>query len=418
MSDSCKHSLEFTIPVEEVEAETVKVVATLQKKVRMPGFRPGKVPPALIRKNWASDIRQEVLENLGSARFREAAEKDNLKVVGSPHLHDVHYHEGEPLKFSVHFEVAPEVELKEYRDLEVVYNEPVVTDEDVETRVNVLREQKAEYVNIDPRPVEDGDYAVVALESLAGLAEPIKQDELTLNVGAEDTVGEFSNATRGMSPGEEKEIDVNYPADYAQHNLAGKTVKFKIALKGIRRKELPEANDDFARDLGDFQNADELRAAVRKAITSEREYEAQRTAKDALVQKLVDLHEFEIPEAYLDRQIEMQVESHLRSIAAQGVDPRKLKLDWEKIRESQKEKAGRDVRASLLLEKIADREAIDTTTEELDREVQRIARQEREPAAAVRMKLEKDGTLRRIASQIRTEKVLNFLFEHAKKTAA
>ncbi len=285
------------------------------------------------------------------------------------------------------------------------------------TRVNVLREQKAEYVNIDPRPVADGDFAVVSLESLAGLAEPIKQDELTLNVGAEDTVAAFSDAVRGMSPGEEKEVDVTYPADYAQHNLAGKTVKFKIALKGIRRKELPEVNDDFARDLGDFQNADELRAAVRKAITSEREYEAQRTAKDALVQKLVDLHEFEIPEAYLDRQIEMQVESHLRSIAAQGVDPRKLKLDWEKIRESQKEKAGRDVRASLLLEKIADREAIETTTEELDREVQRIARQEREPAAAVRMKLEKDGTLRRVASQIRTEKVLNFLFEHAKKTA-
>ncbi len=416
MSD-CKQTLEITIPVEEVEAETTKVVAEMQKKVRMPGFRPGKVPAGLIRKNYAAEIQQDVIESLGSRHFRAAAEKDDLKVVGSPHLHDVHFHEGEPLRLTVHFEVAPDVELKEYRELEVVYQEPAVSDEDIAQRIETLRDQKADYVNIDPRPVENGDYAVVSLESVAGLAEPIKQEELSLHIGAEETVPAFNEGLIGMTPGEAKEIDVTYPEDYAQKSLANKTVTFKVGLTTIRRKELPELNDAFAQDLGDFQTADELREAVRKAIFAEREHQAQRTAKDALIEKLIDQHEFPIPEAYLDRQIEAQVENYLRAMAAQGVDPRAVKLDWEKIRESQKEKAIRDVRGSLILEKIADREAIQTTNDEIDREVQRIARQQREPAAAVRIKLEKDGTLRRIASQIRTEKVLNFLFEQAKKTA-
>jgi trigger factor len=417
MSD-CKHSLEITIPVAEVEAETIKVVAGLQKKVKMPGFRPGKVPLSIIRQNYSSDIRQEVLEKLGSRYFKDAAEKDNLKVVGSPHLDDVHFHEGEPLKFKVHFEVAPEVELQDFSGVEVVYQEPAVSEEDVEKRLEGLRDQRAEYVNIDPRPVEDGDYAVVSLESLAGLTgEPIKQDEVMLHTGAEETVAAFTENLRGMSPGDEKEIEVAYPDDYGQERLAGKTVKFRAALKVIRRKELPELNDDFARDLGDFKDLGELREAVRKNLHAEREFEAQRAAKDSLIEKLVDLHEFPIPEAYLDRQIEINVENYLHAAAMRGIDPSKVKLDWEKIKESQKDKATRDVRASLILDRIADREAISATNDEVDREVQRLARQDREPVAAVRMKLEKDGGLFRIASRIRTEKTLNFLFEHVKKVA-
>jgi trigger factor len=419
VSEDCKRHLELVIPVADVEAETTKVVQELQKKVKMPGFRPGKVPLSLIRKNFDSDIRQEVIEKVGSRYFRQAAEKDNLKVVGSPHLHDVHFHDGEPLKLTVHFEVAPDFELGDYREIEIPYEEPAVTPEDIEKRLEGLRDQRAEYVNVDPRPVEDGDYAVVSLESLSGLSgEPIKQDEVMLHVGAEETVAAFTENLRGMTPGEEKEIDVAYAEDYAQERLAGKTVKFRAALKVIRRKELPELNDDFAKDLGDFQNLEELREAVRKNIFAEREYEAQRNAKDAIVDKLVDAHEFPVPEAYLDRQIEINVETYLRAAAAQGVDPRKMNLDWAKIKEAQKGKATRDVRASLILDKVADREAIMATNEDVDREVQRYARQEREPVAAVRMKLEKDGSLGRIASRIRTEKTLNFLFEHARKTAA
>jgi len=273
-------------------------------------------------------------------------------------------------------------------------------------------------VNVDPRPVAEGDHVVLALESRSGVAgPPIKQEETTLHIGGEETVRGFSDNLLGMTPGEEKEFDVAYPEDYGQDKLAGKTVRFHARLKGIRRKELAELNDAFAQDLGDYKNMDEVRQAIRGALFAERQFFAQQEAKNKLVDALVDAHEFPVPEAYIERQIEAQVESQLRMLAGEGVDPRSIKLDWEKLKETQRDKAIREVKGSLLLGKIADAEAIHATNEEVDREVQRIARQSREPVAAVRMRLEKEDALRRIASRIRTEKTLSLLFEQARKEA-
>ncbi len=416
--EGCKHSVEISVPAEDVESETERVVAGIQKRAKLPGFRPGKTPLSLIRSRFASEIRKEVIQELVPKHFREHAERENLRIVGTPDIKDVHFEKGEPLRFRAEFELAPEFELREYRGVEVPYNEPSVTEEDISNRVEQLRESKAEYVNVDARPLEDGDYAAVSLDSVAGLdGAPIHQEELTLHLGGEDTLPGFSENLRGASPGDVKEFDVTYPEDYGQERLAGKTIRFRVEVKAVRKKERPELNDEFAKDLGDFQNLEELREAIRKNLFAEREFEAQRDAKNAIVEKLVDLHEFPVPEAFLDQQIESQVENRLRMLAAQGIDPRSVQLDWEKVRSANKDKAIRDVRASLILEKIADRETIETTVDELDREVQRIARQEREPVAAVRMKLEKDGTIRRIASRIRTEKTLNLLFEQARKVS-
>ncbi len=189
-------------------------------------------------------------------------------------------------------------------------------------------------------------------------------------------------------------------------------------MKAVRRKEPPELNDEFAKDLGDYQTLDELKEAVRKGILRDREHRAQEDAKHQLLDKLVDMHAFPVPEAYVDRQIEINLENQLRAMAGQGIDPRSIKLDWQKVRESQKDRATRDVRASLLLDKVAEREAIGATQEEIDREVQRIARQQREAVAVTRAKLQKEGAIARIAGHIRTDKTLNFLFEHARKEAA
>jgi trigger factor len=416
--EGCKHALEISIPADEVETETGRVAADVQKRAKLPGFRPGKVPASLIRKQFAGDIRQRVLESLIPKYLQKQFESENLNVVGTPDISNVHLHAGEPLRFKAEFEVAPQIELKDYKDFEVPYHDPEVAAEDIDKRVGEIQEQKAQYVNIDPRPIENGDYAVVALESIAGVeGEPVKQDEMVLEVGGADTFEAFSENLRGLSPGDEKEFEVPYPEDYGSARLAGKTVRFHATVKGIRRKELPELNDEFAQDLGDYRSVDELREAVRKAIFGQRQHEAQQEAKNRIVDKLVDEHDFPVPEFYVERQIRNRVEQSLRAMAADGVDPRKLNLDWEKIKESQREKAVREVKASLLLSRIAEREAIVAKRDEVDREVERIARQEREPVAALQMKYEKDGTLGRVASHIQTEKTLNFLFEHARKTA-
>jgi trigger factor len=416
--EGCKHSLEISIPVDAVASETAKVVADIQKRAKLPGFRPGKAPASLIRQQFAGDIRQKVLENLIPEHLQQQIEAENLSVVGRPDISDVHFHDGEPLRFKAEFEVVPEIELKDYKDVEVPYHDPEVTDEDVEKRIEELRGQKAEYINVDPRPLVDGDHAVVALESVAGVeGEPVKQDEMVLEIGGADTFEAFSSNLRGLTPGDEKDFEVTYPEDYGSARLAGKAVTFHATLKGIRKKELPELNDEFAQDLGDYRNVEELRDAIRKGIFGQRQYEAQQEAKNKIVDGLVDLHEFPVPEVFVERQIQNRVEQSLRAMAAEGIDPRSIKLDWEKVKESQREKALREVKASMLLSKISEREAIHATRDEVDKEVERQARQSREPVAAVQMKFEKDGTLGRIASHIQTEKTLNFLFEHARKTA-
>jgi len=416
--EGCKHSLEISIPVPDVESETSRVTGDVQKRARLPGFRPGKAPASLIRKQFAADIRQKVLEVLLPKFLQKQIEAENLNVVGTPDVTDVHFHDGEPLRFKAAFEVAPVVELGEYKDVEVPYQDPEITDEDLAKRIDEIREQKAQYVNVDPRPVVDGDFAVVALESITGVeGEPVKTEEMQLEIGVKDTFEAFTENLRGVTPGEEKEFDVTYPEDYGTAKLAGKTVRFHATLKGIRRKELPELNDEFAQDLGDYRTVDELREAVRKNLFGQRQFEAQQIAKNLIVEKLVDAHSFPVPEVFVDRQIKIRVEQSLRSMAAEGLDPRSLKLDWEKLKESQREKALREVKASILLGKISEREAIHATREEVDREVEKVARQQRKPVAAVQMEFEKDGTMGRIASHIQTDKTLNFLFEHARKTA-
>jgi trigger factor len=409
--------MEITIPVAEVEKETERAVAEIASKVKLPGFRPGKAPATLVKTRFAGDIRQDVLEKLVPRFFNAAVEKDHLQVVGRPDITDVHFHTGEPLRFKAEFEVAPSFDLGEYRGVTVTYAEPEVTDADVAERLEQIRDQKAEYVNEDPRPLADGDYAVVSLESLAGVEEKVSQDELMLKIGDEATLQAFSDNLRGVSPEETREFDISYPEDYDRKNLAGRTVRFRAVVKAVRRKELPELNDEFAKDLGDYQTLDELKETVRKGIFRDREYRAQEESKHQLLDKLVDAHDFPVPNAFVDRQIEMNVENQLRTFAAQGIDPRGIKLDWQKVRESQKDRATRDVKASLLIDKIAEREAIGATQEEIDREVQRIARQAKEAVAVTRARLQKDGSLGRIAGHIRTEKTLNFLFEQARKEA-
>ena len=416
--EGCKHSLEISVPVAEVTAETERAVLEIQKRAKLPGFRPGKVTLTLIRQQFAGEIRRKVVESLVPRFFQKQVEAENLTLASPAGYKDIHFHDGEPLRFTAEFEVVPQVELKDYRDVEIPYHDPEISSEDVDKRLEEIRNQKADYSNIDPRPLVDGDFAVLALESLSGVeGEPVKQEEMVLEIGGADTFEAFTENLRGLSPGDEKDFEVAYPSGYGLARLAGKTVRFHTTVKGIRRKNLPEVNDEFAQDVGDFRGVEELREAIRKAIYEERERQAQQAAKDQIVDKLVEMHDFPVPEVFVDRQIKSRVEQRLRAMASAGMETRGLKLDWEKVREAERPEAIREVKASMLLSRISEREAIHVSRDEVDREVERLARQNHEPVAAMHIKFEKDGTLGRIASHIQTEKTLTFLFKQARKTA-
>jgi len=414
--EGCKHSLEVTIPAEAMAAEIEKVTESIRAKAHIQGFRPGKAPSSIIRSRYAQQIRQEALENLVPKFLEQACERENLRVVSRPSIKDLHFHEGEAVHFKAEFEVAPEFELQQVRGLRVTYAEPAVSGAEVEERLQQICESRAEFVNLDPRPAADGDHCLVSLETIAGVeGDPLRQDDINIEIDGKDTFEAISSALRGAVPGDVREAEVSYPEDYSVDRLAGRTVRFRITLNQIRRKELPELNDDFARDLGDFQSIDEVREEIRKAIFREKDYEAQVKAKNDLVDQLVAMHDFPVPEAYIDDRIEHMLDGQLRSLQAQGVDTSKIRIDWQKLRQNQYEQAKHDVKAALLLGKVAARENIHATEEEIDQEVQRIARQRREPVAAVRLKLEKDGGLQTIVNRIITDKTLKFLFDHAVK---
>jgi trigger factor len=245
----------------------------------------------------------------------------------------------------------------------------------------------------------------------------VKQEEMTLEVGGGDTLEDFSEHLRGMHPGEEKEFDVHYPEDYGQPKLAGKTVRFRAQVKGIRRKELPEINDEFAQDLGDYRTVDELREAVRKSLFGQRQFEAQQEAKNQLVDKLVDMHDFPVPETFVDQQIKNRTEQRVRALAEQGMDPKSLNLDWKKLKErpaGQGAARGEGLHAAGAHLRAGSHQPPRATR--WTRKWSASPGSSGSRFAAVRLRFEKDGTLGRIASHIQTEKTLSFLFEHAGKT--
>ena len=416
--EGCRHSLDITIPAEAYQTEMAAALSKIGGKVHLKGFRPGKAPAGIVRQYYSGEIRQKALDKLIPEYLKKEYDRQNLDVVSRPEIKDIDIKESGEVTLKAEFEVAPSFELGQYRELEVAYAEPQVSDADIDERINTVRQARAQYVNIDPRPAQDGDHCLVIMETIAGLdGEPMKQDEVNIEIGGKDTFQAFSDALRGVEPGGFCEAEISYPEHYASERLSGKTVRFRIELKQIRLKEMPELNDEFAADLGDFKDLEELRAEIRRTIFRERESASQGEAKNALIETLVDAHEFPVPEVYVDQQVQNSIENQLRSLAGQGVDVSKLNLDWKELRKGQAARAQRDVRASLILEKVSSAEAIFPTQEEVDAELSRISKQQREPIAAVRMRLEKDGTLGRIASRIRTEKTLDLLFERAVKTA-
>ncbi|MBV8829470.1 MAG: trigger factor, partial [Acidobacteriaceae bacterium] len=217
----CKRSVEIEIPLDEVERARERVTNSIKGRVRLPGFRPGKAPVNIIQSRFESEIRNEVLELLLPQAFRDRVQKEELKVVGTPDISDLHFEPGQPIRFKADFEVAPEFEIADYRGLPVKYEEPQVSEQEIDKRLESMREGKAEYPNLDPRPIENGDYVLVHLRSLSGLAEPIDQD-VQIHVGGEDTLPAFNESLIGLSPEETRQIDITYPEEYGQSKLAGK----------------------------------------------------------------------------------------------------------------------------------------------------------------------------------------------------
>ena len=416
--DGLKREISVEIPADEVTREMDVIIQKYQKVARLPGFRTGHVPASIIKQRFKEDLKSDVVEALVPRHFRKEAEKLGMIPVSQPRVTDLHIHDGEPLRFKASFEVLPEIVVEGYKELRADHPEIVVKDEEVEDALNNVREQHATFTSVEGRPLAEGDFAQSAMDGKPkvddGTSQPVHMDEILIEIGGKNTVPEFTENLRGANAGDEREFEVSYPADASDKRLAGKTFVYTVKIQAIKQKNLPELNDDFAKELGEFTSLDQVRKQIRENMLAERKHDAEREAKDKLVAELVKRNDFEVPEALVDRQIDLRLERGLRALAAQGMKMEDLKkMDLPRLRAGQRDQALQDVKSSLLLERVAELEKIDVSDEEFNHEIAALAQQSKQTPEAVRARLTQDGGLDRIRNRIRSEKTLDFLYHQS-----
>ncbi len=412
---TCRRELDLEIPADEVTKKLESVAKEFARVARVPGFRPGKAPVSLIRRRFAEDIKGEVVQSLVPERVEKAVTEQKLTPVSQPQVEKLDFIEGQPIKFRAVFEVLPEFELGNYKDLELEMPTMDVIDDDVTKTLEEMRERAAAFAPVEGRPAENGDFVQLKLTGTPeGGGDPIQADSVLCHLGAEETMEPFNENLRGANAGDHKNFDVAYPADYPDAKLAAKTYHYAVEVLGIKNKKVPELNDEFAKDVSDAATLDELKTKVRESLEHQRDHKHKELLREKVLAAVVKLHDFPVPESLVQHQMDVRLERVVRSLAAQGVDPRAVNVDWVTLRSRQQERASDDVKAELIVDRIASAENIDVTDEEVNHELEHAATHSGESAAAIHARLTKQGTLDRMKAKLRSDKTLDWLAQNSR----
>ncbi|MBI4165612.1 MAG: trigger factor [Acidobacteria bacterium] len=418
-SETCKREIVIEIPIDVIAKESDVVVTQFQRVARIPGFRKGHAPATLIRRHFKNDIRSELVQNLLPKFFDDVVREKHLQVVGQPRFEDLKFEDGQPLTCKASFEVAPEFELGEYKGLEIEVESAQVSEEDVDKALEELRQSAATYEDVQGRPAEDDDYVMVSYQGHdakdAG-GEPVQSRSAVVHLGAPGTVAAFTENLRGASPGEKREFDVEYPADYPQKSLAGRAIHYAVSVESINRKVLPPPDDELAKSAGDSETLADLRIKLKEGLEKRKARQVENQAMAKLLAQIESRHSFPVPEVLIEAQLDRKLESFVTQLMSQGIDPRTTQVDWRKIREEARPDAEKEVRGSMLLERIATAEDLEVTEEEVDDLIREMAEERREPAAALKTRLTREGALDRIKSTRRNHKALELVYREAKIT--
>jgi len=416
---TCKRELLIEIPVDVVRREADTVTLQFARKARIPGFRPGRAPASLVRGHFREEIKNEVVQALVPRFFEDAVKEQKWSVVGRPRFEDLRFEEDQPLACKATFEILPEIELQEYKGLEVQEETPQVSEAEIDRALEEVREQAATFEVVTERPAAEGDYLTVHFKGQdvkAPASHPVEGRDVSIELGGQGTVAAFSENLRGSQPGEIREFEVSYPEDYRQKSLGGKTLRYRVEVQSIKHKVVPAADDELAKSVSEFSTLGELRAKLGKDLTERARQRVEMAAKHQLVQSLLRLHEFPVPEIMVEARLDQRLERGLRQLITQGIDPRQTQVDWHKIREDGRPEAEKDVRASLLLSKIAEAEGLEVSEEELDEVIRGMAQETREPPAALKTRLTREGELDTLKSTRRNQKAIDFVYQNAKIT--
>ena len=416
LNPECTRELVLDIPAEEVSKAYRTVAGNYRKYAKIPGFRVGKVPETVIKRRFANEIRKEVIDSLLPERFNKAVNELGVRPVGQPQVTELTVEDGSPLHVKAVFEFIPAFSIDGYQTVTVPKPSVEITEEEFQHELAQLRESRATVEPVEEdRALVDGDWAQITYKGQVegdSDAAPVAGEDTLVEIGGKDTVEAFSTVLRGAKPGQELKAEVIYPADYAEAKLAGKTVAYDVEVKAIKKRTLPDLDDEFAKELGAYESFADLEERIKEHLASRKRRSVEGETKDRLFAALTEKFPFPVPESLVQEQIDARLERGLRALAAQGMDTEQMrKLDFGRLRAAQRDSATAEVKTFILLDRIAQEENITVSDEELDRELQIAAIQSREPVDALKVRLTEDGGLARIREQLRREKTASVLYE-------
>ncbi len=413
---NCKRNLVVEVPAAEMEQEIDKVAREYARSVKVPGFRPSKVPVNIIKQRHGSDIRKEAAKTIMERCWKDAIQERKLKPLADPVVEKIENIPGKPLKFTVAFEVLPQLEVKDYKGISIKLPAAEVTEDTIDRALEELREQHAQFVPVDGGEAREGHYLTVTVDGqFEGAGKPMHEEDVTLIVGHPQTSEEFSRNLRGAKVGETRSFEVEYPADYHRKSFAGKKAQYGVLIKDIKEKQLPELNDDFAKDIGS-ESLEILRAKVRDELVTQAKQNAEKKAREELLDSIVQRQFMEVPECMIQEELEAHANRIANNLAYQGININQTSIDWKKIFDDQRPHAEKAARRAIFLDAIARQEGIEVTREEVDLELQEISKGTNKSAAALRAQLEKDERIKVFEQRLRQNKALDFIYRNANIT--
>jgi trigger factor len=412
VSDTRK-TVTIEIPRDVVDAEINRVAKGYTRQARVPGFRPGKVPATIVKKRFREQILQDVMRGLIPRAMDEVLQERGIEPIDTPNIKDVALEDGQPLTFTAAIETIPPFDPGDLSALEVTRPPTVVTDEAVAQTLERLRERAATFEAVEGRPAGVGDTVVADLTREAAEG-PDRHEGVNIEIGSPANPPGFDAQLTGLAPGDQKAFTITFPADYAVTEMAGQDVGYAVTIKELRRKVLPELDDEFAKDLGEFDSLDALRARVRGDLQEEAEENATRAVRDALLTQLASRVTFELPTSLVEREIDRRLEELVRQLMHQNVDPRQAGIDWAQFREAQREPARASVASAIALDEVTRRESLTLEAGEVDKEIARLAVRVGRTPAALRAQLEKEDGLPRLVAGLRREKAIDLVLSRAR----
>ncbi len=415
---SVKKKIHIQVTPDAIAQEMVKAVADAAKKAKIPGFRPGKAPKAVVERHYAAEIETEVMNKLITASYLQALQEHNLNPVDVPSITNISpFEKSAPLNFTAVVEVRPNIELGVYDGIEVKEESVDVSDEEVNQTIDRLRDMYAQLEVVEDRPLDKNDTAIIDFEGTRdGKAiEGAKATDYMLSLGSNSLIPGFEEQLVGMGRSETRTLNVTFPGDYNNKELAGKEAQFVVTLKEIKKKVLPELNDEFAKDIGNNKSVEELKEGIKKDIEIRKKNELASSQRESLLAKLVDAHTFDVPAGMVERELQSMARSQATRLARRGVDVKSF--DYAKFREENTDLAEKRVKGLLLLDVIAEKEKLDVTDDEVNSAIAVMARSAGQTIAEIKKYYESlEGGQDNLRASLMREKTLSLLLSRAKKS--